>query len=303
MNVYKLSVQAQGYFLIEKDGYEQRTARRPPWYKTSDDGEPRYFAVCPACNNPIQIIGLYKLPANVTRPYAKHYGKPVPGVGIYDREAYEWCPYSDKKTASNESKVMRLPGLLTQQILSLLVNHFDKVIWLLSKTTGIRIDHKLARNMLLQYRCEKGWLYARATLMNIPWGFAYMTDNQDILFKKFLDNKLANELVNRAQGCLELNSKGLLVKSKNCKVRIELGGYYTLHRTVVVDDVLTESMDMVFTLKKGKEHTEPQEIYRKSVAFDFAYFNNLVNFAEWNTSPRNERLLLLAKEILGDQLS
>lgn len=30
MNVYKLSVQAQGYFLIEKDGYEQRTARRPP---------------------------------------------------------------------------------------------------------------------------------------------------------------------------------------------------------------------------------------------------------------------------------
>lgn len=198
---------------------------------------------------------------------------------------------------------MRLPGLLTQQILSLLVNHFDKVIWLLSKTTGIRIDHKLARNMLLQYRCEKGWLYARATLMNIPWGLAYMTDNQDILFKKFLDNKLANELVNRAQGCLELNSKGLLVKSKNCKVRIELGVYYTLHRTVVVDDVLTESMDMVFTLKKGKEHTEPQEIYRKSVAFDFAYFNNLVNFAEWNTSPRNERLLLLAKEILGDQLS
>lgn len=33
MNVYKLSVQAQGYFLIEKDGYEQRTARRPPGTK------------------------------------------------------------------------------------------------------------------------------------------------------------------------------------------------------------------------------------------------------------------------------
>lgn len=72
MNVYKLSVQTQGYFLIEKNDYEQRTARRPPWYKMSDDGEPRYFAICPACNNPTQIIGLYKLPANVYHPYAKH---------------------------------------------------------------------------------------------------------------------------------------------------------------------------------------------------------------------------------------
>lgn len=52
MNVYKLSTQTQGYFLIEKNDYERRTARHSSWYKMSDIGEPRYFAICPACNNP-----------------------------------------------------------------------------------------------------------------------------------------------------------------------------------------------------------------------------------------------------------
>lgn len=95
MNIYKLDVTERNWWSLDKDDYEQRTARRPPWYKVSDEGKPLYFAVCPACNNPIQIIGLYKLPPNITAPYAKHYIKPVPRVGIYDRDAYNWCPYSE----------------------------------------------------------------------------------------------------------------------------------------------------------------------------------------------------------------
>lgn len=155
--------------------------------------------------------------------------------------------------------------------------------------------------MLVQYRREEGWLYSRATLMNIPWVCAYMTDNQGVLFKKFSDCTLANELVARAQGVLEFTDKGYLIKPQTCKEYIELGAYYTLHRSGVVDDVLTESMDMVFTLKEG--YAEPQEIYRQTISFDFEHFNNLVNFGEWKTSPWNEQLLQLAREILGDLIA
>ncbi|MBU9819890.1 hypothetical protein J1782_08320 [Rahnella sp. BCC 1045] len=298
MNVYKLSVKTQGYYLIEKDSYEQRTARRPPWYKVSDNGEPRYFAICPACNNPVQLIGLYKLPANLHHPYGKHYGKSIPGVGLYDQNAYEWCPYSNKKQNNNDGKPKRSQSMLSQQILSLLVMHFDKVIWLLSHSTGVNIDEALAKSMLLQYRREEGWLYSRATLMNIPWVFAYMTDNQGILFKKMRDVKLADELVARSPEYLEQTAQHYLVKSKNCQSYIELGVYYTKHQSEVVDDRLHESMDMVFTRKVG--YAAVEEIYRKSVLFDFNYFNNLVNFSDWKSSPKNEQLLQLAQEVLGD---
>lgn len=188
---------------------------------------------------------------NVYHPYAKHYGKTIPDVGIYDREAYKWCPYSNQKSASNESRPKRLLGILTQQILSVLVTNFDKVVWLLSQSTGIKIDEKLSRNMLVQYRREEGWLYSRATLMKVPWVFAYMFDNQGVLYKKFSDNSLTNELVTCTEGILEFTENGYLIKQQDCKAYIKLGGYYTLRQSRIVDDVLTESMDMVFTLKKG----------------------------------------------------
>ena len=123
MNVYKLSLRTQGYWFLNKDEYEQRTGRRSPWYKVSDAGSPCYFAICPACNNPIQIIGLYKLPSNVNAPFAKHYRKPVSGVGIFDREAYLSCPYSDTTKSVLSDNVKRAPGVLGRQILELTINH------------------------------------------------------------------------------------------------------------------------------------------------------------------------------------
>ncbi|HFW3091132.1 TPA: hypothetical protein ACIBE3_004834 [Salmonella enterica subsp. enterica serovar Reading] len=79
---------------------------------------------------------------------------------------------------------------MSRQILELLILHFDKIIWMLSDITGISINEKLAVEMLHQYRKEEGWLYSQATLMNVPWIFAYMTDYQNILLKKIKDPTL-----------------------------------------------------------------------------------------------------------------
>lgn len=198
MNVYKLNIRTQGYWSLNKDEYEQRTARRSPWYKMSDAGKPRYFAICPACNNPIQIIGFYKLPPNVKSPFAKHYPTSVPGVGIFDHEAYLSCPYSDTTKSTSSDKEKRAPGEISRQILELLIENFDKIIWMLSMVTGIKIDEKLALDMLRQYKQEEGWLYSKATLMNIPWIFAYMSDNQKFLFKKINDFEMSQRLISLA---------------------------------------------------------------------------------------------------------
>ncbi|WP_372773602.1 hypothetical protein [Pantoea sp. WEP] len=300
MNVYKLDVKKQGYWALDKDDYEQRTARRSPWYKVSDSGSPRYFAVCPACNNPIQIIGFYRLPANVSAPYAKHYNTALPGVGFYDREAYEHCPYADKTKSSGSDKGKRSPGALSRQILQLLIEHFDKVIWLLSKTIGIRIDEKLAVSMLRQYAREEGWLYSRATLMNIPWIFAYMADWQDIFYKKMENKEMAEALINAEPRRLSLNENGYLVKAPACTEFLTVGAYYTCHTASVTNDILSETMDLVVTIRCGYEN--PREIYRREIDFDFNYFNNIVNFSEWNSSAAGQRLLKHAAEILGPHL-
>lgn len=297
MNVYKLNVRTQGYWFLNKDEYEQRTARRAPWYKVSDTGKPRYFAICPACNNPIQIIGFYKLPSNVNSPFAKHYGTSVPGVGIFDHESYLDCPYSDTTKSTSSDKVKRTPSELSRQILEILIEHFDKVIWMLSTVTGIKIDEKLALDMLKQYKQEEGWLYSKATLMNIPWIFAYMSDNQKFLFKKINDFEMLQNIVSLAPDELEMTSRGYIVKASTCKKRIDLGIYYTRHHSAVIEHILSESMDMVILLEVNGE--KPREIYRKSIDFDFNYFNNIVNFSSWKSTAVGNKLLMHAKEILG----
>lgn len=67
--------------------------RRAPWYRSSGDGTSSQFAVCPACDNPIQIIGLYRLPKGVSRPYGKHATKSVPGLATLNPETRDACPY------------------------------------------------------------------------------------------------------------------------------------------------------------------------------------------------------------------
>ncbi|WP_148830229.1 hypothetical protein [Klebsiella pneumoniae] len=224
----------------------------------------------------------------------------VPGVGIFDHEAYLDCPYSDTTKSTSSDKGKRTPSELSRQILEILIEHFDKVIWMLSTVTGIKIEEKLALDMLKQYKQEEGWLYSKATLMNIPWIFAYMSDNQKFLFKKINDLKLLQKLVSLAPDELDMTSRGYIVKAATCKRRIELGVYYTRHHSAVTEHILSESMDMVILLEVNGE--KPRELYRKSIDFDFNYFNNIVNFSSWKSTELGNKLLKHAKDILGECL-
>lgn len=298
MNVYKLTLGAKGYHAIDKDDYEERTGRRPPWYKTSDRGTPQYFAVCPACDNPIQIIGFYKRLNNTPHPYGKHVPKPIPGVGHYDHDAYLWCPYSKENTGNNEERPKRDGSYITEQLLATLITHFDKVVYLLGKNIGIMsMKPKLVESMLRQYRREEGWLYARATLMNVPWTFAYMTDYQKILYQTRLTPALTDALVSQAPDHLSVSETGFLIRHPDCKAYVDLGIYFTRHHHQVQGETLTESMDCVFTLTVAKQTN--REIHRITIDFNYQHFNNLAHLDRWTETTSGQIQLQLAEDILG----
>ena len=53
------------------------------------------FAICPQCDNPIQIVGLYKKLKNTDKPYGKHYTRSVNGLADYNQQAYDYSTYND----------------------------------------------------------------------------------------------------------------------------------------------------------------------------------------------------------------
>lgn len=52
----------------EKDFYDLTGGRRP-YMETGKDGKKRAFGICPGCDNPIQIVGLYYPVKNTDKPY------------------------------------------------------------------------------------------------------------------------------------------------------------------------------------------------------------------------------------------
>jgi len=93
MNVFKLRTLESAHYPIILNTYGRLISRVYSWYQTDSEWIQYHFAVCPACDNPIQIIHFYKKLKNTGNPYEQN----INSMGTYSHNAYLWCPYSKKK--------------------------------------------------------------------------------------------------------------------------------------------------------------------------------------------------------------
>ena len=59
MDTFKLKVGLHPSYKITTKNFEDKTGNKYPYVQDQGKNKSRY-AVCPACDNPIQIVGLYK---------------------------------------------------------------------------------------------------------------------------------------------------------------------------------------------------------------------------------------------------
>ncbi len=101
MKVFKLKPFTSKSIKLSKENFEKHTLKRFPYYYKDLKGKMYYFAVCPICNNPIQIIGLYFN----KKPYARHFKKSIKFLAEFNQEDYFNCPYfigNNKKRKGNK---------------------------------------------------------------------------------------------------------------------------------------------------------------------------------------------------------
>ena len=80
---FKLKQGNNRVYQISKSVYDEATQKRPLYYDMEND---KCYAICPQCDNPIQLIGLYK--QIKVSPYGKHYPHSIP-LAAYNQQAYE----------------------------------------------------------------------------------------------------------------------------------------------------------------------------------------------------------------------
>lgn len=295
MNVYKLTVNDWTEKPLDREVFETETGRKKPWYVSKETGVPSCFAVCPACDNPIQILGFYHALKNTEKPYARHVPQTVPNLAIYQQENYDFCPYAANRNYDSQAR-RREGDLLGEKILDILVPNFDRVIFILEAVVGFKISDNLAEALLKDYYGQAGYRYTGATLQNIPWVFAYMTLSKSLLGRVITDNELVTAVQKKVKDIvINPTAKGQQVSWVDSKKFVELDFCFMHHRARLDQDgSLKESMKMVVRQRNNAD------VYSKTIEFDRARFRSLINVPEEKAKrPRQASLVAMAERVFG----
>lgn len=98
VRVFRLKAEISGEHTLSREVFESLTLKHFPWHQPKDNhlkgaGEGNYYAVCPACTNPVQILGLYSpLPQPPPSLCPPHRGEDPRGLstGSKPSEARRW---------------------------------------------------------------------------------------------------------------------------------------------------------------------------------------------------------------------
>ncbi len=299
MNNFKLRTGPHKIYKIEKEIFEKETFQIEPYYGLNLKGQSVQFAICPQCDNPIEIIGLYKKLKNTDRPYGKHYPASVDNLAKYNKEAYDYCPYASKRLVVTSESRKELTGDFEKSIYYLMREQFDRVIYLLSREIDISIGPNAARKMLDTYIKMEGWLYPWSSLNNLPWVLGHLSLAKSMfgqLVKK--GTSLYNAILENCSSAMFKSSSladyEVLINKPKQWLNIEY--CIILHERNVIDGSVIENMQLEVREKTGDFE---KRFFSKKLTINEDYFLNLINLPQ-DRSRRNNTLLDIAKKLMPD---
>lgn len=297
MDSFKTKVGFSKVYRITPANYEKQTKKRRP-YVLEREGRDSYYAVCPECDNPIQIIGLYKETRESGRkPYDKHHKGTIPYLAKYSEEDHLECPFSNSKWKKTSGRSTSSP--LANRILLTLEEQFDRIIYILKKQTGLLINKKLAKEMLITYLKNEGWLYKEATLNNLPWIFGQCSPAIPLFGRMIQKNSELHQVIQ--ENCPEVQFVPASFSSDYVQIKNQEGMFVTLyftflnHEKCVVEEEIHETMD--FLVFRENRLEEDDIIFSKTLPIESVYFSNLALSKKYEDN-RNQELLKLAKNMI-----
>lgn len=282
MNVFSIKSNPRNPIHLTQENYNQETNREWP-YIQHDGGEVKSYALCPACENPVTLVNRHVVQTDAHILYARHSGYSVYGLAVHDQATYEDCPLHNPERF--DSKTRRTGEKWNEEIREALKNHIHLVIKQLEISTGITYSDKLVESMLIDFGGNRGWEYKAISLYNLPFGFAYMTEAQDLFGIKV--GSLIAESINEKSTCFGASRYGYVYRKKG-EMGSDIRFFFNNHR--IAESALgKDSVDLMVVEIEKKTH-QSKTLYKKKMEFDSVIF--------FSTYMRRERLRLLAQEHL-----
>ena len=138
-------------------------------YSRINDGHKVAYAICPLCENPVRLLGIYGV-LKKQRPHARHCKYNVKDIAEFEFEKYINCPHHMKNANYVTDTVSpREIQPINMEILELARKYFDKCIYILQRTMGLKISEALAIQIARDYMAHPGYMVRGANRENVPY--------------------------------------------------------------------------------------------------------------------------------------
>lgn len=299
MRRFKL-VQGDGKpYEITKENFEELTKKEKPYVMMGADGQTRNFGICSACDNPIQLIGLYKRLENTDKPYGKHYNRDA-AIAKHNEQAYKYCPYASHAYKGTEKQLKNELTDFEKNIYDTVRDYFDYAVYLMKQITGICISPKYAEQILKEYLAGKGYMYYGATCYNIPWMLLYFCIAKPVYGKLVHEEGLLYEMLkDRSDVLLKPYKNGPYYQVDSAGDWLDLQYSFVLHKRKIVDDEVRE--EVCFQLFSSDEKGIPMTEANVVLDINECRFPNLIH-SEDAAKYRDDELLQMASRLMPDLL-
>lgn len=256
---------------LTQKNYDEITKRSYP-YIQKHDGEYASYAICPACMNPVRLVNKNSNERVSGTLYAMHVKYSVNDLADYEQSNYDNCDL--RNPARMDEKVRRLSSQdgTSIEIKDKIRNHFELLVQIIKKITSINFTDLIIAKMLDDFVLNRGHTYRAITPHNIPYGFLYMTEAQDLYGCK-VSNKMADEINKNSEQfiCGNYNTVGRRKNTKGKKIIF----FFSDHKISSVDKSQTIQLNIA---ELGvSDHPEDGKIlYKEIVKVDNTIFDNYI---------------------------
>lgn len=266
MNIF--SVGDGKEYELTREAFIEKTHKSYPFYQDTKQYKTPYFAVCPACGNPIQIINLFSAQyqeehTGRTNLHGRHYRNNVKGLANFSEEKYINCPLHNP--VAFRLKVLRNNEEINDEIRDIVDNNRSQICARIREITGILLNNNKLNQIIDNYIEARDYCYTHTNKFNIPYSILYTREAINIFGQKVDDSGIGQKIREAIQ------NNSTYFKFVDGRIKSAVYDYVLLNLIVTNHKLIGSSQYMTIRIeeKKGKEiHTIfEEEVEMKQYVF------------------------------------
>lgn len=252
MNIFSVGDGNKDGYELTRETFMEKTHKNFPFYQDPNRYKTPHFAICPACNNPIQIINLFGAQyeeenTGRTNLHGRHYRYNVEGLPPYSEENYMNCPlhnpvaFGIRQVRNNEQ--------LNEEILDIVKNSMSQICEDIRKITGVLLSNRKLNQVINDYIEARDYCYTHTNKFNIPYSILYTRNAINIFGQKVDRADIGQRIYNAIQ------NNCAYFEFVDGRIQKNIDDYVNLNLNVVRHRIRESNQYMTIRIeeKKGEE--------------------------------------------------